>query len=111
MFGRRSHTRFSVTPSAVGALRVLRDVILQRSGPNEVVAIGREAGVLGEILTLQLAGDDTKLGIAVRVLDSRPIVIDGAVRHRLRLERVAAVADASAEEGVDLTTVRVPEEQ
>ena len=54
MLGRRSYKRFKVTPSAKGVMRVLRDVVVQWTRDNEWMAIGREAGVVGEILVLDI---------------------------------------------------------
>ena len=90
MFGRRSHPRFSITTPSEGTLRVLRDVLVQRAVGDELVAISREAGVVGEILTLEVAERTSGSNVAtkVRVIESRPMVLDGAVRHRLRLEQV-----------------------
>lgn len=38
-----------------------------------------------EELTLGLATRDGHLDLRVRVLESRPLIVDGVVRHRLRL--------------------------
>jgi hypothetical protein len=88
MLGRRSHTRFNLTRSAEGALRVLRDVIVQRMQNDEWIAISREPGMAGEIVTLDLGLAESPLRFTVRVLESRPVIVDGGVQHRLRLERV-----------------------
>lgn len=88
MLGRRSHARFNLTRSADGALRILRDVIVQRTQNDEWIAISREASAAGEIVTLDLGIAEAPLRFTVRVLESRPVVIDGGVQHRLRLERV-----------------------
>jgi len=88
VFGRRSHARFNLHPSSEGVLRVLRDVIVQRIDNNEVIAIGREAAAVGELLTVEIAEADAAPGVSVRVVESRPIILDGAVRHQLRLQRI-----------------------
>ena len=49
------------------------------------MAVCHVPGVLGETMTLDLMGGGITLGLKVTVLESRPVVIDGAVRHRLRL--------------------------
>ncbi len=64
MFGRRSHSRFTINPASDGVLRILNDVVVQPSDTNQMIAISREPGVVGEV------------------------VADGAVRHQLRLDRV-----------------------
>jgi hypothetical protein len=88
VFGRRSYARFSIEPSGHGVLRVLRDVIIQEIGSDELVAIGREAAAVGEALTVELATLDGGSPLSVRVVESRPLVVDGTLRHRLRLQRI-----------------------
>lgn len=90
MSGRRSYPRFDVSPSSEGVLRILRDVTVQRAHENELLVIGREAGVVGDELTLEIAQPLTALSATVRVVESLPILINGAVRHRLRLRREGA---------------------
>ena len=88
MFGRRSYARFSIEPSGHGVLRVLRDVIVQEIGSDELTVVGREAAAVGDVLTLELPTLGDGPALSVRVVDSRPLVVDGALRHRLRLQRV-----------------------
>jgi hypothetical protein len=87
MFGRRSHARLSLTQAWEGVLRVLRDVmVVHRAERGEFVAISREPAVVGEALTLDLTADDNEVSLPVRVQETRPVIVDGAVRHRLVLE-------------------------
>jgi hypothetical protein len=66
-------------------MRVLRDVIVNRVGPDELLAISHAPAIAGEDMSLGLVGGGTSLELRVRVLESRPVIIDGAVRHRVRL--------------------------
>jgi hypothetical protein len=88
MFGRRSHQRFDISPAREGVLRVLQDVVLHARSEDELIVVGRQAGVVGDLLTVELADDDSSSRIDTRVVESRPIVLDGTVRHRLRLAPV-----------------------
>ena len=92
MFGRRSHPRFSIATPPEGTLRISRDVLVQEAADgDELVAVSRQAGVVGEALTIEVAEADRgpwKNAMKVRVAESSPIVIDGTVRHRLRLELI-----------------------
>ena len=88
MFGRRSYARFTLEPSSAGILRVLRDVMVQESDADGLTVIGREAAAVGDVLTLQFAESDAGDRLSVLVTECRPIVIEGAMRHRLRLRRV-----------------------
>lgn len=90
MFGRRSYARFSLAPSGAGVLRVLRDVIVQDVGRDEWLVVGREPAAVGDAMTLQLTEFDADSSVSVQVLESRPILVDGAIRHRLRLQRTAS---------------------
>ena len=59
--------------------------VVNRTSRDEVMAVCQVPGVLGETMTLDLMGGGITLGFRVRVLESRPVIIEGAVRHRLRL--------------------------
>lgn len=85
MSGRRSHPRFAVTTPWDGAMRVLRDVVVDRLDRNELLAVSHTPAIVGEEMSLDLVGGGTSLELRVRVLESRPVIIDGAVRHRVRL--------------------------
>jgi len=88
VFGRRGHARFSIERSARGELRVLRDVVVQHANEDEFLVIGHEAAATGAVLTLELPELDAGAPIGVRVIESDPVAVDGAVRHRLRLQRI-----------------------
>lgn len=94
MSGRRSHNRFEVLQSPEGVLRVMRDVLVQSVGRHELVAISREPGVLGETVTVEVSASTREpgSGVAARVLESQPVVENGTVRHRLRLETIGGAA-------------------
>jgi hypothetical protein len=89
MFGRRSHQRFTVSSPAEGTLRVLRDVTVERIAHESVVVVTRHPGASGELLELEL-GEAGGIKVDVMVTDSRPVLADGAVRHRLTLQPVHA---------------------
>src|SRR3954454_15751427 len=87
---RRRHKRFGLMESADGVVRVFPDVVVQPTGEDEWVAISREAAVTGETLFLDIVGtngDECELHhrLPVCVIDSRPVILEGAMRHRLRL--------------------------
>ena len=77
---------------AEGVLRVLRDVIVHRDGDQEWIAIGREPAVVGEILMLDVDEGDVRHRLTMCVVESRPVIVDGDMRHRIRLHnrRIAA---------------------
>jgi hypothetical protein len=68
----------------------MRDVLVQSAGRDEVIAISREPGVLGEAVTVEVPAELTASTVQARVVESEPLVVNGSVRHRLRLEAIGA---------------------
>ena len=109
MSGHRSHPRFAVANPWDGAMRVLRDVVILQSDSNELHAVSHVPGMAGEEMTLDLMGGGTTLGLRVKVIDSRPMMVEGAVRHRIRLavkssEVAAPVVSTRSEAGASVET-------
>ena len=90
MSGRRSHVRFAVVRPPEGVFRVMRDVLLQRAGDHELIAISREPGLLGEAVVVEFPADQVTDRMRARVVESQPVVVGGSVRHRLKLEAIGA---------------------
>jgi len=90
MSGRRSHVRYAVIQSPEGTFRVMRDILVQRTGDGEIIAVGREPGVLGEAVSVAFPAAESGTSVRARVVESQPIVVDGSVRHRLRLREIDA---------------------
>lgn len=88
MSGRRSHQRFAVVASPEGILRVKGDVVVQSVTPEQIVLVSRQPGIPGETVSVQ-SPDALESAVSAQVLDSQPIVIDGSVRHQLRLAQVS----------------------
>jgi hypothetical protein len=76
-------------------MRVLRDVAVDRTQRDELLAVSHIPGIVGEVMSLDLLGGGTSLELKVKVLESRPVIVDGSVRHRLRLAMLAAIAEAA----------------
>ena len=74
-------------------MRVLRDVVIQRTEGNELHALSQVPGMADEEMTLDLMGAGSTLGLRVRVIDSRPVMVSGAVRHRIRLALLSVDAE------------------
>jgi hypothetical protein len=98
MSGRRSHPRFAVATPWNGAIRILRDVVVNRTGDHELLAVSNAAAVVGDVQTLELIGAGQSAQLRVRVVDSRPVIIDGTVRHRIRLAMLDVPAAAILED-------------
>lgn len=97
MSGRRSHPRVAVSPATQGSLRLLRDVVVQRVEEREVVAISRDPGTKGEALVLEVSTGLEVERLQCRVIDSAPLIVDGCLRHRLRLQVVSPPTDRSVQ--------------
>ncbi len=97
----RRHGRFQIAETH-GLLRVLRDVEIRRMKNGDIVATGTEPAFVGEELTIHTIGE--KAGdLRARVVDCRPVLVDGFVRHRIRLtlaDRESLPIDAVQRRGV-----------
>jgi hypothetical protein len=80
---RRRHSRSELV-NTEGVMRVLRDVTIRRTGRGEFVVLSVEAGVSGEVVTIHVASEGNA-PVPVRVIGSRPVMVDGLLRHELRL--------------------------
>ena len=93
MSGRRSHPRFAVATPWDGAMRVLRDVVVDRVSRDELLVISQAPAVAGEEMSLDLVGAGTTMELRVRVIESRPVIVEGAVRHRIRLSMLSQASE------------------
>lgn len=75
-------------------VRIRRDVVIERMEGQELVAVSLTSAVVGEELSLELCSGSRCIELKVRVLDSRPVVIAGSLRHRLRLVVLTVAAPA-----------------
>jgi hypothetical protein len=67
-------------------MRVAREVMVEQHAPGEVVALSAAPAAVDEELALDVTSNAGTAGYRVKVVDSRPVMIDGALRHRLRLQ-------------------------
>lgn len=89
MSGRRKLSRITFLNS-LGVLRISHDVFVERAADNEMIAVSTEPAIPGEELTIVFAANDYQETDAVRVVASRPVFADGALKHELRLRRIEA---------------------
>ena len=97
MTDRRAYPRFVVATPWEGEVRVLRDVVIQRVGPDEILAISLAPGRIDEEMSLNVVGGGASVDLRVRVIESAPIIVNGGVRHRIRLS-VVGLVPATADE-------------
>jgi hypothetical protein len=87
---RRRDRRFKLAEPADASLTVFPDIVVQEARDGEWIAISREPATIGETLVLDIvlhADDDGEVRerFDVCVIDSQPLVVEGDLRHRLRL--------------------------
>ena len=92
MSGRRRHQRLAIGSQTNGAVRVLRDAVIERVDHQELVALSQAPAAVGDEMFMELFSGHGCLALQVRVLDSCPVVIGGSVRHRLRVRVTRAGA-------------------
>jgi hypothetical protein len=95
MSGRRNQSRVTFANSS-GVLRVSRDVIVEKVVGDELVAVGNEPGIEGDVLTIALSINQVRETVTVLVMASRPRLVNGGVKHELRLKRVDSHAKYGA---------------
>ena len=64
------------------------DVLVQCMTPEDIIVVGRQPGIPGETVSVQ-SPDDAETLVTAQVLHSQPIVVDGSVRHQLRLRQMS----------------------
>ncbi len=89
MRGQRRDPRFGLSVPLEGSLRIPGDVVVEQWGGGEVWVVSSAPAGAGELLTLDLTGAGPPVTMSVRVVESVPVLVDGVVRHGLRLAIVA----------------------
>jgi hypothetical protein len=81
----RRDTRYLLSRPWEGTLRIPGDVVVERhdEATNELWVVSTSPAHRDERLRLDLA--NPRRSLAVRVIESSPVLLDGVMRHRLRL--------------------------
>ena len=80
---------------------ISRDVTVHVDGTsNEIAVLSDAPGVVDEELTLVLMSSAGNMDLRVKVVDSRPQIIEGMLRHRVRLQLLAAETLEGDDRGV-----------
>jgi hypothetical protein len=96
MRGTRRDPRFALSVPWEGSLKVPGDVTVERYSGDEVWVVSASPAHIDEVLTLDLIGSDPAATVSVRVVESTPVLVDGAVRHGLRLVILSSNEGAQA---------------
>ena len=86
MSGRRTQSRVNVVNSS-GVLRVSRDVVVEKIVDDAFVALSDEPGIVGDLLTIACSVNQVRETVPVVVTASRPRLVNGVVKHELKLKR------------------------
>src|SRR5262245_50581879 len=86
MRDRRAEERVTFMEPTYGVVRGFCDVVLQKSNEIEWIAISRQPAVAGETLILDFDEGGRPQHLAVCVIESRPVILEGDMRHRIRLQ-------------------------
>jgi hypothetical protein len=70
------------------SLEVWQDVTVEFEGSGAFAVVSRSPGHVGELATLHIVRGERTVSVRVRVTESRLGVVDGDVRHLLRLAEV-----------------------
>ena len=89
MRGKRRDQRFTLSLPWEGALRVPAEVVIEQYDERELWVVSAAPAHRDELLTLDAPGSEPPVTMNVRVTNSVPVLIDGVVRHRLRLAIVS----------------------
>jgi hypothetical protein len=85
MRARRRDQRFTLSVPWEGTLRLPTDVVIESFTDDEVWVVSTVPAHRDEVFTLDAIDAATTDTWRVRVEESVPVLVDGAVRHRLRL--------------------------
>ena len=86
MTDRRRHSRFAISQGWEGQLQFFEDVVIDSWEAGEISALSVAPGRVGEQLSLEVTSSGPPVVLKVRLAESRPVLIKGVIRHRLRCQ-------------------------
>ena len=86
MSGRRNQSRVNFVNSS-GVLQVSRDVVVEQIVDDAFLVVSNEPGIVGDVLTIAYAVNQVRETVTVLVTASRPRMVNGVVKHELKLKR------------------------
>ena len=93
MAGRRRETRYVMSTPWTGALNILDDVVVERIATSDIWVLSASPQTQKEQLRFQMAATGATVDLRVSVVESRPVVVDERVQHRVRLHIEKAGAE------------------
>ena len=92
MGDRRRHQRFVMSDACEGTFQLLEDVSIEEVTAEELLLLSAAPARPGEVVSVEIPGE-TGNGNAVfkgHVAESRPVMTDGTMRHRIVVKMSAA---------------------
>jgi len=85
MTDRRRHQRFVMADACEGTFQLLEDVTVEEVSAEEVRLLSVSPARPGEVVSVEIPGESGNGNAVFRgsVTDSRPIMTDGTLRHRI----------------------------
>jgi hypothetical protein len=77
--------------NAEATVRILREVTVVLDAGDELLVLSAEPAAAGDVFILDTMADDATVRSRVCVVDTGLVLVNGSVRHRLRLKRVDEV--------------------
>jgi len=88
MLDRRKHRRVLLGEALEGTLRLTEDVVVESYASSEITVVSGVPARSDQCFAIAPVGAAPSTPLDVRVTESTPAVIDGVLRHRLRLRIV-----------------------
>ena len=93
---RRRSQRLTLHRPVAGEISVMQDVVVEQLNATEVIVITTMPVARGEQMLLHVEdGQGAGITFVVQGVERRPVVMDGQMRHRVRL-RIVRKADEAA---------------
>jgi hypothetical protein len=94
---RRRRQRLALRRPVAGEISVMQDVVIEELRDTDVTVIAAMPVVQGEQMLLHVVQEDGGgATLVVQGLERRPVVVDGQLRHRLRMRIVEKHRSESA---------------
>jgi hypothetical protein len=77
--------------NAEATMRILREVTVLTDVGHELLVLSTEPAAAGDVFMLDAMANDATVSSQVYCVDSRLVLVNGSVRHRLRLKRTNGV--------------------
>ena len=98
MGDRRRHQRFVMTDACEGTFQLLEDVTIEDVSADQLRLLSVSPAKPGEIVSVEVPGEQGNGNAVFRgqVAESRPVMTDGSLRHRVVVNMTSPGAESPA---------------